>query len=82
MSACTVKLLYEIQSNVRNLIVYVAVTHSSRFDSRSACDLLDGFLTELINVEGKGFHTHSTKSEARHFVFRPRAGFGKYGRTL
>ena len=66
MSACTVKLLYEIQSNVRNLIVYVAVAHSSRFDSRSACDhLLDGFLTELINVEGRGKRFHAIRRNRR-----------------
>ena len=61
----TVKLLYEIKSNVRVLIVYEVVAHSSRFDSRSACDLLDCFLSELIDVEGRSrqaFSRDSTKS--------------------
>ena len=69
MSACTVKLLYEIKSNVRVLIVYVA--HSSRFDSRSACDLLDCFLSELIDVEGRGKRFHAIRQNRRSpFLFQ------------
>ena len=73
---CTVKLLYEIKSNVRVLIVYGVVAHSSRFDSRSACDLLDCFLSELIDVKAEAsVFTRLDEIEARHFFFRPGAGF-------
>ena len=53
-STCTVESLYEIKCAQLGRVRGRVVAYLLRFDSRSACDLLNGSLNELINMKGRG----------------------------